>query len=206
MLTRQSKDLLLATARAMISSKTFFRTYYKKPFFYENKYFGKFDYHDQIKYPKGLCPIKEEELLDEVHAIRAKQIDNPSPFHIVRRIRTMNGLPWNQKVTLRRLNLHSSQNGDCVVVPNTPQYNALIAKVKHLIQLKPAKFVDGRIPNEEDIGAVKVCPFTGNVQIDEKLRLQSGRLNLEPPLLFRGNLLRNKIGRSYGINNRHYLK
>lgn len=207
MLVRRTTNLsLLANAARTIISKTFFRSYYKKQFFYEERYDGKFDYHDQSKYPRKMSPYKEEELLDEIHAIRAVEIEKPSPFHVVRRVKSMNGLPWNQKVTLRRLNLHSSKNGDCVIVPNTPQFNSLIAKVKHLLQLKPAIFADGRVPTEEDIGAIKICPYTGQIKIDEKLRLTSKRLNIEPPLLFQGNHLRQKINSLYGLSHNNFMR
>lgn len=201
----QKTYLLFATARATIS-KTFSRTVYKDPFSYDNRYLGGFDYHDQGRYPRSFGRFKETELLDEVHALKALEIENPSPFHVVRRIRSIQKLPWNQKVTLRRLNLHSSFNGECVIVPNTPQFNALIAKVKHLLQLKPARFDDGRIPTEEDIGALSVCPYTGAIKVDEKLRLKAGRLNIEKPLLFQGNHLRAKINRLYGLSRNHYMK
>lgn len=179
---------------------------YKEAFSYDNNYLGKFDYHDQNMYPKRLSFFKEEELLDEIHAIKALEVENPSPFHVVRRIKTMSYLPWNQKVTLRRLNLHSMKNGECVIVPNTPQFNALLLKVKHLLHLKPARFENGRIPTEDDIGAIKVCPYTGSVKIDEKLRLLANRLNTEKPVLFQGNHLRSKINRLYGLSFNHYMK
>lgn len=196
---------LFSAAKATIT-KISLRTVFKEPFSYDNKYYGKFDYHDQNLYPRRLSPFKEEELLDDIHAIKAIQVDNPSPFHVVRRVKTMSNLPWTQKVTLRRLNLHSAKNGECVIVPNTPQFNALLLKVKHLLNLKPAKFENGRIPTEEDIGALKVCPYTGLIKIDERLRLQANRLNLEKPYLFQGNHLRAKINRLYGLSYNHYMK
>lgn len=199
--------------RARVCSKatilnTFTRSYYKQPFFYEEKYFGIFDKHDHEKYPRKMHPYKEEELLDEVHAIRAIEIKNPSPFHIITRVRGFSNecLPWTQRVTLRRLNIHSSKNGDVVLVPNTPQFNALINKVKHLILLKPALFANGKIPSQEDIGALKVCQHTGTVTVDEKLRMRASRLNLEKPLLFQGNHLRHKINKLTGIGHNHYMR
>lgn len=179
---------------------------FKKAFSYDDAYYGKFDYHDRNMYPRRLSSFKEEELLDEIHAIKSLEIENPSPFHVVRRINSMSQMPWSQKVTLRRLNLHSQANGECVIVPNTPQFNALILKVKHLLQLKPARFENGKMPTEEDIGAIKVCPYTGWIKIDEKLRLQANRLNIEKPTLFQGNHLRGKINRMYGLSYNHYMK
>lgn len=195
---------LLSKVTNVILNKTFSRSHFKPPFSYNDRYTGKFDYHDQEKYPRRLNPFKEEELLNEVHSIRAIEINNPSPFHVVRRIRPMSYLPWTQKVTLRRLNLHSSFNGECVIVPNTPEFNAMLHKVKHLLQLKPARFANGKIPTEEDIGAIKVCPYTGTIKIDEKLRLQAKRLNDEKPILFRGNHLRNKIKQQYGLTHNNF--
>lgn len=183
------------------------RSYYKKKWTYNDQYTGKFDYHDKEMYPRGMGPYKEEELLHEIHEVRNLQVENPSPFHVITRVRghKEGALPWNQQVILRRLNIHSSYNGDVVVVPNTPQYNAMINKVKHLIALKPAVFANGKMPTEEDIGALKVCQWTGTVEIDEKLRLRGQRLNLEKPLMFQGNFLRNKLGALYGTRHRHYL-
>lgn len=178
-------------------NKTAARTVYKPVFSFNDRYLGKFDYHDREKYPRRMAPHKEEELLDEIHSIRELQIENPSPFHVVRRVRSMHKLPWNQKVTLRRLNLHSSFNGECVLVPNTPQFNEMLFKVKHLLQLRPAIFEGGKIPTEEDIGAIKVCPYTGKIKIDEKLRLLAARVNVEKPPLWRGNKLRHIIGQQY---------
>lgn len=195
---RAGGDKLLSLASMIFRSSS--RSHFKPAFYYGDKYLGRFDYHDRERYPKHHSNFKDEELLDEVHAIRDMQIEHPSPFHVVRRIKSMNKLPWTQKVTLRRLNLHSSYNGECVFVPNTPQFNALIAKVKHLLTLKPATFSDGKIPTEEDIGALKCCPYTGVVRIDEKLRLQRNRINLDKPFLFRGKFLRAKINRIYGLH------
>jgi ribosomal protein L30/L7E len=180
------------------------RSYYKKKWTYDDKYMGKFDYHDKEKYPRRLGAYKEEELLDEVHAIRNLKIDKPSPFHVITRIsgHKEHHLPWTQQVILRRLNIHSSYNGDIAVVPNTPQYNSMINKVKHLVALKPATFADGKMLTEDDIGAVKVCQFTGKITIDEKLRLRGRRLNLEKPLMFQGNFLRHKLNKMHGTRNR----
>lgn len=169
-----------------------FRTHYYKPFHYDDHYYGKFEYHDRNKYPRKLSSDKKVDLLGEVHDIRNAEIV-PSPFHIVRRIHSIYNQPWHIKVTLRRLNLHSSYNGDCVIVPNTPQFNSLILKVKHLVTLKPAIFEDGKLPEESDIGALKVCPFTGHVIKDERLRLNSSNLYQGKPELFRGNMLRSRI-------------
>lgn len=207
MIMQKANYLLSCTAataaRSQLMGKILSRHFYGEPFSYDKHYTGKFDYHDHNKYPRRLSLYTEEELLEEIHAIKAVEIEKPSPFHVLRRIRSISKLPWHQKVTLRRLNLHSSFNGECVIVPNTPQFNALIAKVKHLLHLKPAKFPDGRIPTEDDIGALKICPYTGTVKIDEKLRLQSKRLNIEKPSLWQGNHLRSKISRLIGIHHNY---
>lgn len=188
--------------------KTFSRSYYKEKFFYDERYTGLYDGHNQAMHPRRLGAYKEEELLDEVHALRAKKIENPSPFHVITRIRGFCDelLPWHQRVTLRRLNIHSTQNGDVAVVPNTPQFNELINKVKHLLHLKPAVFANGQPPTEEDIGALKVCPQTGLVTVDQKLRMRAKRVNLLPPVLFQGRKLRYKLYRLSGINSNHYMR
>lgn len=65
--------------------------------------------------------------------------------------------------------------GEPVVIPNTPHYNALLWDVKHLIHLKPIKFVNG-FPTEKDIGATRLCPHTGIFEINEALRVSPDRL------------------------------
>lgn len=187
---------------------TLSRSYYREKFHYDERYLGTFDKHNQAMYPRRMSPYKEEELLDEVHTIRNKEIENPSPFHVITRIRGFQDefLPWTQKVTLRRLNIHSISNGEVVIVPNTPQFNDLINKVKHLIVLKPAIFANGKLPTEEDIGALKVCPQTGLISVDEKLRLRAKRVNTEKPILFQGKHLRWKLNKLYGIKYNHYMK
>lgn len=199
MLFEQLNNILPKSLVKESICKIITRNYKREPFSYGYRYRGGFDYHDTERYPHRFPIYKEEELLDEVHAIKNMTIDNPSPFHVVRRIKDMKGLPWNQKVTLRRLNLHSTLNGESAVIPNTPQFNNMLMKVKHVLSLKPAIFEDGRIPSEEDIGAIRVCPFTGKIKIDEKLRLLAKRVNIEKPPLFQGKFLRYKLGRIYGI-------
>lgn len=199
-------SLLNITPRA-INNTIISRNYYKKPFSYDDFYRGKFDYHNRNEYPRSMSKIKEEELLDEVHSIKNNPIENPSPFHLVKRYKgssnTIRG--WHTWVTLRRLNLHSARSGDIAVVPNTPQYNAMIEKVKHLLIVKPLALPDGRIPTESDIGAIKVCAETGNVTIDERTRLL-GKRQYEKPLLWRGKQLRHKLRRLVGIHHNHYLR
>jgi len=201
--------LLNVAARAVVSNcnKIVSRSHFKPVFTYEDKYYGKFDYHDQQKYPRRISSIKEEELLDEIHAIKAQVIDKPAPFHIVKRIRgngsTIKG--WQVWVCLRRLNLHSDEPGDVAVVPNTPQYNALISTVKHLVRVIPVKLPDDRFPTEEDIGAIKVCPYTGKVEKDERLRFLAKR-QYEKPYLWKGNHLQYKLRRLVGIHHNHHLR
>lgn len=173
------------------------RTVFQERFTYNDQYFGKFDYHDREKYPRKMAQAKEEALLDDIREMKEKE-QPPSPFHIVTRIKSSWNSDWHIKVLLRRLNLHSSRAGDCVIVPNTPQFNDMLRQVKHLITLRPATF-EGRIPTKEDIGAIKVCPQTGVIKIDEKVRMLESRVNLEKPPLFRGNELRHKINLKYGI-------
>lgn len=179
-------NLVQLTCKRTMVGKTNFR--------YENHYRGHFDYHDQNKYPRRLARSKEEELLDDIAAIRKKEIE-PSPFHLVKRIESMSHCPWWQKVILRRLNLHSTASGDVEVIPNTPQFNALLSKVKHLIQLKPATFEDGSLITENDIGSLKICFETGKITKDDRLRQNEKRLCPERPVLFRGNHLRYQLAR-----------
>lgn len=153
-----------------------------------------------------MASTKEEELLDEVHAIKNLKIDQPSPFHVVRRIKPWGHLPWNQKITLRRLNLHSQTLTETTIVPNTPQFNDLLFKVKHLIEVKPARFKNGRVPTEEDIGAIKLVPGFGEIIVDEKLRMLESRVNIEKPPLFRGSMLRHKLLKLHGFTTNNHLR
>lgn len=180
----------------------FTRTHFKEPFTYDLiPYKGSFDGHNPKLNPRRMNPYKEEELLIDIHKMRNMEIHEPSPFHVVRRIKSMGPLPWTQKVTLRRLNLHSSRNGECMIIPNTPQYNDMLMKVKQVITIVPAVFENGRIPTEDDIGAIKVCPYTGKISVDEKLRLNQNREAKEKSLFMRGSKFRYMIGHCRASNN-----
>ena len=85
------------------------------------------------------------------------------------------------------------------MLPNTPHFNKLLWEVKHLIKLKPVIFTNG-IPTEKDIGATRLCPYTGRFEINEAFRVNSHRLNTDQKSIFyQGNYLRNYLRKLCGI-------
>ncbi|XP_074605607.1 mitochondrial ribosomal protein L30 [Brevipalpus obovatus] len=122
-----------------------------------------------------------------------------SPFHVAFRTQQINKVEWTLKVKLRHLGLNSARPGVPVVLPNTPHFNALLWDVKHLIALKPIKFVNG-FPSEADIGATRLCPFTGKFEINEAYRVDDGRVWADVPSdFYKGDYLRNYLRKLSGI-------
>ncbi|XP_053202120.1 39S ribosomal protein L30, mitochondrial-like [Panonychus citri] len=107
------------------------------------------------------------------------EVTEPSPFHVVFRYKK-GIIPWTIKVKLRHLGLHGKEIGYPVLIPNTPHFNALLWDVKHLIKLAPVTFPDG-LPTEKDIGATRLCPFTGKFEINDKFRVDPSRVWADVP-------------------------
>lgn len=181
-------------------------------------YKGPYVVKDYIKPRKNDYDL--EEAAKEFQKIKASKVTEPSPFHVVCRIKKTTGVPWNEKVILRRLGnffyygnklihlnnaiklslgLHQRTPGEPVVLPNTPHFNKLLLEIKHLIRVKPVIFTNG-IPTEKDIGATRLCPFTGRFEINEAFRVDDRRLNGDKKSLFyQGNYLRDYLRKLSGL-------
>ncbi|XP_015790472.1 uncharacterized protein LOC107367292 [Tetranychus urticae] len=153
---------------------------------------------------KGKGPRDLEEAALHFKKTLEKEVTEPSPFHIVFRHKKTNTEPWMIKVKLRSLGLHGSAVGYPVLVPNTPHFNALLWDVKHLIRLKPVIFTNG-IPTEKDIGATKLCMFTGKFEINEAFRVNDEKVWGEQTSgFYQGNYLRDYLRKLSGITHISY--
>lgn len=143
-------------------------------------------------------PIKMEAALDKLRDMIQTEVKQVSPFHLVWRHMDIMGMPWYDKVVLRRLGLHGL-NGERVVIPNTPAHNRLLWQIKHAIRLKPVKFPDG-MPTEADIGRTKVCVHSGKFEINDKFKVPEHRFqNIERQPIYHGRYLRDYLHNLSGI-------
>ncbi|RWS15150.1 39S ribosomal protein L30: mitochondrial-like protein [Dinothrombium tinctorium] len=163
----------------------------------KKKYKGPFAFK---RHPKPV--INDHDLhyqLQKIKELKQSVIADPSPFHVVWRYKPFSYLPWYEKIILRRLGLNSKSWCDPVVVPNTPHFNKLLWQVKHLIRLKPITFPNG-IPTEKDIGATKLCQYTGVLQVNEALRVDDKRLYGDKlPALYEGKYLVDYLRKLSGL-------
>ncbi|GLG97082.1 Putative mitochondrial ribosomal protein l30 [Gryllus bimaculatus] len=74
-----------------------------------------------------------------------------SKLFMVQRVKRYRGTPYWEKDVLLQLGLMDKAS-DIAIVKNTPQNNALLWKIKHLIKITPITYPYGE-PTEKDIGA-----------------------------------------------------
>ncbi|XP_054153597.1 uncharacterized protein LOC128952263 [Oppia nitens] len=174
-------------------------------FQYETIYKGPFDYKRRhtraYRYPFGINKESIEDQINEMNQLRQREINDQhvSPFHLVWRYKTMARIPWHEKYVLSHLGLHQRENDIRIVVPNTPHFNGLLWKVKHLIKLIPMSFPDG-IPTEEDIGCCKLNPVTGALNINKSYKVSNERVaGAKWDDIFYGRYLREYLKWSSGL-------
>ena len=68
-------------------------------------YKGPFD-QKKVIWKRPASRERINKLFDDVNQIRASEIKDPAPLHLVWRMGTMAGTKWQEKVILRRLALH----------------------------------------------------------------------------------------------------
>jgi len=78
----------------------------------------------------------------------------PSKVYMVQRVRCLKKKPYWDKDVMKKLGLDGNRS-EIAIVPNTPQYNALLFKVKHLIRITPVTFPQG-IPNASDLSGARL--------------------------------------------------
>ena len=74
----------------------------------------------------------------------------PSPVFLVERVKTLKGEPWWHKMDCERIGLGVwARSSKKVALPNLSFYNALLYRIKHLVEITPVEFPDG-IPSPEE--------------------------------------------------------
>lgn len=74
----------------------------------------------------------------------------PSPVFLVKRVKDLRGVPWWHKQDCERIGLGIFARLDKVVaLPNLSYYNALLYRIKHLVEIRPVEFPNG-IPTKEE--------------------------------------------------------
>ncbi|ESO93962.1 hypothetical protein LOTGIDRAFT_78446, partial [Lottia gigantea] len=71
-----------------------------------------------------------------------KEPEEPAMLHLVTRIKTVKYRPYWEKETIQRLKLF--------VFKNTPDMNAMLKSVQHLLEIRPVSFPHGLPKSEED--------------------------------------------------------
>jgi len=108
----------------------------------------------------------------------------PSPVLIVTRVKDIKGQPWWHKMDLERIGLgiYAKTNNTRVALPNLSFYNALLYRVKHLVEIIPVEFPNG-IPDQEnfDVKRAKVTE-DGNFLYHEKIAESNNVLSGEGPI------------------------
>lgn len=83
----------------------------------------------------------------------------PSPVLLVKRVKNLKGEPWWHKMDCERIGLGiKSKTGRTIVaLPNLSFYNALLYRIKHLIEITPVTFPENLPnPDEFDVRCAKV--------------------------------------------------
>ncbi|XP_037049955.1 39S ribosomal protein L30, mitochondrial [Bradysia coprophila] len=99
-----------------------------------------------------------------------KPIENPVKLFKVQRIKPMKGNPYWEKEILVNLGV-SEKMSDVAVVKNIPEVNAMLWKVKHLVDIKPIVFPYGE-PTVDDVNHTFLkesgeCIVTKEIKFDE---------------------------------------
>lgn len=92
-----------------------------------------------------------EALFDKVREVRKKTEEKsfePAKLHMVKRIKPLSGLPYWEKLLLRKIGLEENYPG-VSIVKNTPSINKLLWEVKHAVRVVPITFPNG-YPKEGD--------------------------------------------------------
>lgn len=82
-----------------------------------------------------------------------------SPVLLVKRVKKLKGEPWWHKMDCERIGLgiYARLNMTRVALPNLSFYNALLFRIKHLVEIQPVTFPDGiPKPEEFDVRCAKV--------------------------------------------------
>jgi len=111
----------------------------------------------------------------------------PSPVLLVKRVKELRGQPWWHKMDCERIGLGWRTNMHTVVaLPNLSNYNALLFRVKHLVEITPVQFPDEGLPSSKEFDVLKAKvthdgKFVYNAKISEesKVLLDQGPVQAE---------------------------
>ena len=95
----------------------------------------------------------------------------PSPVLLVKRVKHLRGEPWWHKMDCERIGLGIKKSTSTVIaLPNLSFYNALLYRIKHLVEIVPVEFPDGiPSPGDFDVKCAKVT-HDGKFLYHKKLR------------------------------------
>ncbi|KAF4520284.1 hypothetical protein B566_EDAN010231 [Ephemera danica] len=104
----------------------------------------------------------------------------PSKLFMLKRIRKIPGTNYKEKHILKHLRLDGPMD-QISIIKNTPENNARLYKVKHLIQITPVTFPDGEptLDDAKSLGATFVNEF-GEMRVIKQL-VSSEALQLPQP-------------------------
>ncbi|CAG2112386.1 unnamed protein product [Medioppia subpectinata] len=170
-----------------------YKVVYKGPFDYKR------DHTKAYKYPFGINKSAIEEEMNQINELRQHELKQVSPFHLVWRHKDIYDMAWHERYVLSHLGLHQKEPNLRVVLPNTPHFNDLLWKVKHLIQLMPIAFPDG-VPTDRDVGSVKLNTNTGVMNVNPNYKVSNERLDsAKSHDIFYGRYLREYLKWSSGL-------
>lgn len=149
----------------------------------------------------GISDQGFESVYKQIKDLQDAVIVKPSPLHLVWRYKKFESSPWHEMVVLRKIGLNGRDMNEKVIIPNTPHFNKLLWQVKHLLRLKPISFPDG-VPTEDDIGAIKVNIYTGEMKINEDFRPTEYSLyGYQTPEIYKGKYLTKYLQKMSGLFN-----
>ncbi|XP_067125176.1 large ribosomal subunit protein uL30m [Centruroides vittatus] len=121
-----------------------------------------------------------EEVFDKVREARRKAEDKsfePSKLFMVKRLKDVKGLPYWEKLLLRRIGLENYYP-DTVILKNTPSINRLLWEIKHAVRIVPITFPNG-LPKEGDYTGTYL-KRNGEFIISPKLKVDPRLLLVDP--------------------------
>ncbi|XP_068242065.1 uncharacterized protein mRpL30 [Palaemon carinicauda] len=124
------------------------------------------------KYPKKLPDGGVEYFGFKYYPRNSDEVDppyEPSPLHLVTRVRSLKGKPHWEKDIMKKYGLE--RPSACAIIKNNPENNAYLWKVKHLIKIVPIKLPKD-LPEQADprycfLKETGELIYNPNVTVDE---------------------------------------
>lgn len=103
----------------------------------------------------------------------------PTPLHLVTRVRCLKKKPWWDKQIMESLGLNGKRS-DIAIVKNNPENNAKLWRVKHLVKVTPIRLPTDKLDNVDPR-----CCFLkedGEFIINPAVQVEDERLEADPKL------------------------